>query len=194
GRDAKGGVLLLHKPGILLGGEIAILMDRGFQKFFKTSKMEMAATAERLKAEYRFTHELDEATGGVSLYNESLGTTSDKYMYDRLKGRNSDRPTRGMFPWETAGASGGHGAAIAASKPAAVTLHPTAQPLAPRQTRCARAALPVPPTSAFDPYRRIFLLPPASCALIRAAQDNPRAAILPRPACRRSRCCVPGVR
>lgn len=108
GRDAKGGVLLLHKPGILLGGEIAILMDRGFQKFFKTSKMEMAATAERLKAEYRFTQELDEATGGVSLYNESLGTTSDKYMYDRLKGRNSDRPTRGMFPWETAGASGGH--------------------------------------------------------------------------------------
>lgn len=108
GRDAKGGVLLLHKPGILLGGEIAILMDRGFQKFFKTSKMEMAATAERLKAEYRFTQELDEATGGVSLYNESLGTTSDRYMYDRLKGRNSDRPAKGMFPWETAGATGGH--------------------------------------------------------------------------------------
>ncbi len=108
GRDTKGGVLLLHKPGILLGGDIAILMDRGFQKFFKTSKIEMAATAERLKAEYRFTQELDEATGGVSLYNESLGTTSDKYMYDRLKGRNGDRPARGIFPWGTAGASSGH--------------------------------------------------------------------------------------
>jgi len=105
-RDAKGGVALAHKPGIVLGGEIAVLLDRGFQKFFKTSKLEMAATAERLKAEYRFTQELDEATGGVSLYNESLGTTSDTYMYDRLKGRNGDWPGKGRAPWAQAGASG----------------------------------------------------------------------------------------
>jgi hypothetical protein len=105
-RDAKGGVVLAHKPGIVLGGEIAVLLDRGFQKFFKTSKLEMAATAERLKAEYRFTQELDEATGGVSLYNESLGTTSDTYMYDRLKGRNGDWPGKGRAPWAQAGASG----------------------------------------------------------------------------------------
>jgi hypothetical protein len=105
-RDEKGGVALAHKPGIVLGGEIAVLLDRGFQKFFKTSKLEMAATAERLKAEYRFTQELDEATGGVSLYNESLGTTSDTYMYDRLKGRNGDWPGKGRAPWAQAGASG----------------------------------------------------------------------------------------
>ena len=105
-RDAKGGVVLAHRPGIVLGGEIALLLDRGFQKFFKTSKLEMAATAERLKAEYRFTQELDEATGGVSLYNESLGTTSDTYMYDRLKGRNGDWPGKGRAPWAQAGASG----------------------------------------------------------------------------------------
>lgn len=108
GRGAKGGVVLMHKPGILLGGEIAVLLDRGFQKFFKTSKLEMAATAERLKAEHRFSEELDEATGGVSLYNESLGTTSDEYMYDRLKGRNGDWPGKGRAPWAQAGASGGH--------------------------------------------------------------------------------------
>jgi len=108
GRDAKGGVVLAHKPGVVMGGEIAVLLDRGFQKFFKTSKLEMAATAERLKAEYRFTQELDEATGGVSLYNESLGTTSDKYMYDRLKGRDKDGPAWGRAPWARAGASGGH--------------------------------------------------------------------------------------
>lgn len=107
-RDAKGGVALAHKPGILMRGEIAVLLDRGFQKFFKTSKLEMAATAERLKAEYRFTQELDEATGGVSLYNEALGTTSDKYMYDRLKGRDKDGPAWGRAPWAQAGASGGH--------------------------------------------------------------------------------------
>jgi hypothetical protein len=108
GRDDKGGIVLTHKPGILLGGEIAVLLDRGFQKFFKTSNLEMAATAERLKAEHRFTEELNEVTGGIDLYNEALGTTSDKYMYDRLKGRDKDGPAWGRAPWAQAGASGGH--------------------------------------------------------------------------------------
>ncbi|MFZ0662064.1 MAG: hypothetical protein WAM66_05180 [Acidobacteriaceae bacterium] len=104
GRDGKGGVVMAHKPGIVLEGEIAILMDRGFQKFFKTSKLEMAATAERLKAEHRFAEELDDVTGTILLYNQSLGTTSDEYMYDRLKGRNGDRPAKGRAPWaQTAG-------------------------------------------------------------------------------------------
>src|SRR6185437_9738270 len=76
GRDDKGGLVLTHKPGIVLGGEIAALLDRGFQKFFKTSKLEIAATAERLKAEHRFTEELNEVTGGIDLYNEALGTVS----------------------------------------------------------------------------------------------------------------------
>ena len=107
GRDDKG-VVLTHKPGIVLGGEIAVLLDRGFQKLFKTSNLEMAATAERLKAEHRFTEELNEVTGGIDLYNEALGTTSDKYMYDRLKGRDKDGPAWGRAPWAQAGASGGH--------------------------------------------------------------------------------------
>jgi hypothetical protein len=105
GRDASGGVVLVHKPGTLLGGEIAILLDRGFQKFFKTGRLEVAATAERLKAEYRFTQELDEATGAISLYNESLGTVSDEYMYDRVKGRDKDGPAKGLAPWAPARAS-----------------------------------------------------------------------------------------
>jgi hypothetical protein len=107
-QDGKG-VVLMHKPGLLLGGEIAILLDRGFQKFFKTSKLEMAATADRLKAEHRFAEELDEITGEISLYNESLGSVSDEYMYDRLKGRDTDAPAKGLAPWDqTAAASSGH--------------------------------------------------------------------------------------
>lgn len=108
GRDSKGATVLLHKPGVLLGGEIAILLDRGYQKFFKTSRLEVAATADRLKAEHRFTEELDEVIGGLDLYNEALGTVSDEYMYDRVKGRDKDAPPRGLAPWDTAGTSTGH--------------------------------------------------------------------------------------
>ena len=101
GRASTGnGVVLVHKPGVLLGGEIAILLDRGFQKFFKTSRLEIAATADRLKAEHRFAEELDEITGEISLYNESLGSVSDEYMYDRVKGRDTDAPAKGLAPWE----------------------------------------------------------------------------------------------
>lgn len=108
GRDSEGRVALYHKPGILMGDEIAVLLDRGFQKFFKTSKFEMAATYDRLKAEHRFAEELDEVIGEVSLYNESLGSVSDEYMYDRLKGRNQDAPAKGRAPWALADASSGH--------------------------------------------------------------------------------------
>jgi hypothetical protein len=80
-------VMLLAKPGFVLGGEIARLLDRGYQKFLKTSRLEIPATAEHLRAIHDFTQELKEATGAMSLYNESLGTTSDRYVYDRVKGR-----------------------------------------------------------------------------------------------------------
>ena len=103
------GTALRTKPGILLGGEIAHLLDRGFQKFFKTSRIEVAATADKLKAEHKFGEELSEITGEVSLYNESLGSVSDEYMYDRVKGRDKDGPTKGLAPWELAsGAPAGH--------------------------------------------------------------------------------------
>ncbi len=78
---------LLAKPGWLLGGEIARLTDRGYQKFLKTSKLEIPATADILRATHSFSEELKEAIGSLSLYNESLGTTSDRYVYDRVAGR-----------------------------------------------------------------------------------------------------------
>ena len=82
-----GTVEILARPGWLLNGEIARLLDRGYQKFLKTSKLEIPATADHLRAIHEFSEELKEAIGATSLYNEALGTTSDVYNYDRVKGR-----------------------------------------------------------------------------------------------------------
>jgi hypothetical protein len=83
----SGPVMLLQKPGWLLNGEISRILDRGYQKFLKTSKLEIPATADHLRAIHEFSQELDLATGETVLYNEALGTTSDVYQYDRVLGR-----------------------------------------------------------------------------------------------------------
>jgi hypothetical protein len=93
-----------ERPGAVVGGEISRLLDRGYQKFLKTSKYELPATAAQLRAIHEFTEELTQLTGGVSLYNEALGTTSDLYHYDRVKGREAQQPSPAR-PWEL---SGGH--------------------------------------------------------------------------------------
>lgn len=82
-----GTVALLSRPGWLLNGEISHILDRGYQKFLKSSRLEIPATADHLRAIHEFSQELKEASGSTSLYNESLGTTSDVYQYDRVKGR-----------------------------------------------------------------------------------------------------------
>jgi hypothetical protein len=82
-----GTVEILARPGWLLNGEIARLVDRGYQKFLKTSKMEIPATADHLRAIHEFTEELNGAIGATSLYNQALGTTSNVYNYDRVQGR-----------------------------------------------------------------------------------------------------------
>ena len=80
-------VRVLTKAGWLVGGDIAILVDRGYQKFLKTSRLESPATADALRALHSFEDQLKEAVGAMVLYNEALGTTSDRYDYDRIKGR-----------------------------------------------------------------------------------------------------------
>ena len=84
-----GTVALLSRPGWLLNGEISRILDRGYQKFLKSSRLEIPATADHLRAIHEFSQELKEASGSTSLYNEALGTTSDVYQYDRVKGRES---------------------------------------------------------------------------------------------------------
>ncbi len=85
-------VRVTARPGVLLGGEIATLLDKGFQKFFKTAKLEVPATAEKLKALHTFEAALADAVGCDQSYNEALGTVSDSYLYDRVKGRADARP------------------------------------------------------------------------------------------------------
>jgi hypothetical protein len=82
-----GTVEIIARPGWVLNGEIARLLDRGYQKFLKTSKFEIPATADHLRAIHEFNEELIEAAGGTILYNEALGTTSNVYNYDRVAGR-----------------------------------------------------------------------------------------------------------
>ncbi len=98
------GALMAVTPGILVRGEIARLLDRGYQKFIKTSQYELPATADQLHAIHGFTEELNQVTGAMGLYNESLGTTSDLYEYDRLRGREAPGPAPAR-PWEL---TGGH--------------------------------------------------------------------------------------
>ena len=82
-----GTTLVLARPGWLLGGEISRIVDKGYQKFLHTPKLEIPATADHLRAIHQFAQELDVATGETELYNEALGTTSDVYLYDRVAGR-----------------------------------------------------------------------------------------------------------
>lgn len=104
-RSDSGGVKLFAKPGYLIGGEIARLVDKGFQKFLKTSKSEIPASADHLKAIHQFSEELREGSGSTSLYNEALGTVSDRYQYDRVKDRDQAEPKRPKRPWERAAQS-----------------------------------------------------------------------------------------
>ncbi len=99
-RTADGGVKLFAYPGYMIGGEISKLVDHGYQKVLKTTKGEYPATADHLKALHDFAEELKEGIGAISLYNESLGTVSESYMYDRVRDRDlpeSERPER---PWQ----------------------------------------------------------------------------------------------
>ena len=80
---------LLTKGGWVLNGEIAHILDKGYQKFLATSTLQIPATADHLRAIHRFEEEFKEASGALSLYNEAMGTTSDVYVYDRVKGRET---------------------------------------------------------------------------------------------------------
>src|SRR5690349_14256658 len=76
-KTADGDVKMFAYPGYLVSGEIAKLVNKGYQQFLKTTKTEVPATADHLRAIHDFAEELKEALGATSLYNESLGTVSD---------------------------------------------------------------------------------------------------------------------
>jgi len=110
-KDGPDGVKIFAYPGYLVGTEISKLVNKGYQQFLKTSKTEVPASADHLKALQSFSEELKEALGLPSLYNESLGTVSDSYQYDRIVDRDKPQADRKKRPWEAVGAK-----ALAAKK------------------------------------------------------------------------------
>ena len=94
------GVKIFAYPGYMIGSEISKLVNKGYQQFLKTSKNEVPATADHLKALHKFTEELKEALNLPSLYNESLGTVSESYHYDRIVDRDKPKTERPKRPWE----------------------------------------------------------------------------------------------
>jgi hypothetical protein len=96
--NAAGSPRVVERAGIDMGSEIGALVDGGFQKFFQTpSGKRKPALADELKAIHEFQEDLREALGMESLYNESLGTVSTFYKYDRLQDRDRGVPKRA---WE----------------------------------------------------------------------------------------------
>jgi len=88
----------MERAGILVGPEIATLLNGGYQMFLETpSGRRIPATAVQLKSLHEFEEDVRAALGMVDLYNTSLGTTSPKHIYDRVFKRDSGRQPR---PWE----------------------------------------------------------------------------------------------
>ncbi len=100
-KTEDGTVKIFAYPGYVIGSEISKLVNRGYQQFLKTAKTEVPATADHLKALHQFAEELKVALALPSLYNESLGTVSESYIYDRIKDRDEPVVERPKRPWET---------------------------------------------------------------------------------------------
>lgn len=84
--------------GPILGNEIGMLTDVGYQKWFVTkSGHKIPATATHLKELHQFDDDLRAAAGVISYYNEGLGTTNTNHLYDRVEHR--DHPLDHK-PWE----------------------------------------------------------------------------------------------
>lgn len=97
-KDEGGTVHSIGTAGIRIGDEIGVLVDQGFQKFFETpARKKKPALADELKALHGFEEDLKEALGQESYYNQSLGTVSTFYLYDRVKDRDRGVPKRA---WE----------------------------------------------------------------------------------------------
>lgn len=98
-KDDDGIVRPVHRAGVVMGSEIGALIDAGYQKFFRTeSGRQKPASADELKELHDFEEDFKEALGQESYYNESLGTVSTFYLYDRVADRDRGVPKR---VWET---------------------------------------------------------------------------------------------
>lgn len=97
-REGPDGDAVIADTGLVMGGELAVLTDLGYQKIFLSpSGKKTPALAEHLHALHEFAEDVKAALGVTSLYNEGLGTTNEKHLYDRVENRDAGVPPR---PWE----------------------------------------------------------------------------------------------
>lgn len=88
----------IEKAGVLVGGQIAVLVAGGYQEFLELSNgRRLPATSEQLRNLHDFEEDVKEALGIVDLYNTALGTTSRKHVYDRVYKRDTGQQPK---PWE----------------------------------------------------------------------------------------------
>lgn len=96
--DESKGHAGIEKAGILVGSEVATLLNGGYQMFLETpSGKRMPAMAEQLRALHQFEDDVKDALDLTNLYNTSLGTTSASHMYDRVNRRDTGKQPK---PWE----------------------------------------------------------------------------------------------
>jgi hypothetical protein len=74
-------------PYFIVRGINCELEDRGYQKFWYSDGRRFPIRASDLKTLHCFDEEVREILGLKSLYNESLGSTCARTVYDRLSGR-----------------------------------------------------------------------------------------------------------
>ena len=82
-----GGWIPSGPPYYIVRGLECELEDQGYQKFWRHAEKRFPIRVSELTNLQRFDQEVRACLGRKSLYNESLGTTSARTVYDRLTGR-----------------------------------------------------------------------------------------------------------
>ena len=97
-REVAGQPPSVDKAGLMVGDEIGLLVNGGYQMFWRTpAGQRKPALAWQLKELHSFQEDLREGLGLTSLYNEGLGTTSDLHLYDRVEERDAGDSHK---PWQ----------------------------------------------------------------------------------------------
>lgn len=100
-REGADGKPEFVETGLAIGEEVAVLTNLGYQMIFMTGGgRKTPALAEHLKGLHDFVEDLREELGLTSLYNQSLGTTNEKHLYDRVEDRDTGAAPK---PWERRG-------------------------------------------------------------------------------------------
>jgi hypothetical protein len=86
-RNREGAWVPSGPPYFIIRGLECELEDRGYQKFWYHQGKRFPIRKTELETIHRFDEELRFILGTKNLYNESLGSTCARTLYDRLSGR-----------------------------------------------------------------------------------------------------------